>query len=94
MLVTSDVVLKNLSKDLLPLGLPLLLQYDLPASRDVLQRRLAAVFGSSKERGRRSGRQVVIDFVTAGDVAAFRARERMSSAPVLEMPVHVPDIFC
>jgi hypothetical protein len=38
--------------------------------------------------------QVVIDFVVAGEVAAFRARERLSSAPVLEMPVHVPDIFC
>lgn len=92
-LVASDACLKGLPRDLLPLGLPLLIQYDLPASKDVLSRRIGAVFGSSKERGRRAGRQVVIDFVAAGEVAAFRARERLSSAPVMEMPVHVPDIF-
>lgn len=64
--------------------------------QDVLQRRLTAVFGSSKERARRTGqrsRPVVIDFVVAGELAAFRARERFSNTPVLEMPVHVPDIF-
>ncbi|WIA19248.1 hypothetical protein OEZ85_003885 [Tetradesmus obliquus] len=92
-LVASDACLKGLPRDLLPLGLPLLIQYDLPASKDVLSRRIGAVFGSSKERGRRAGRQVVIDFVAAGEVAAFRARERLSSAPVMEMPVHVPDMF-
>eukprot|EP00882_Tetradesmus_deserticola_P012081 GHRQ01012797.1.p1 GENE.GHRQ01012797.1~~GHRQ01012797.1.p1 ORF type:complete len:269 (+),score=97.30 GHRQ01012797.1:742-1548(+) len=92
-LVASDVCLRGLPRELLPVGLPLLIQYDLPASKDVLSRRIGAVFGSSKERGRRAGRQVVIDFVAAGEVAAFRARERLSSAPVMEMPVHVPDIF-
>jgi translation initiation factor 4A len=92
-LVASDICLKGIPRELLPLGLPLLIQYDLPSSKDVLSRRIGAVFGSSKERGRRAGKQVVIDFVAAGEVAAFRARERLSSAPVMEMPVHVPDIF-
>jgi len=61
--------------------------------QEVLQRRLACVFGSSKERSRRAGRLVTIDFVVAGQVAAFRNRERMSSVAVQEMPVHVPDVF-
>jgi hypothetical protein len=38
-------------------------------------------------------RSVVIDFVAAGELPAFRARERFSTTPVLEMPVHVPDIL-
>jgi hypothetical protein len=66
---------------------------DAVAPKDVLQRRLSCVFGSSKERGRRTGRLVTIDFAVAGELPAFRARERLSSTPVLEMPVHVPDVF-
>lgn len=61
--------------------------------QEVLQRRLGCVFGSSKERSRKGGRLVVIDFVVAGQLAAFRARERMTSLAVQEMPVHVPDVF-
>jgi hypothetical protein len=53
------------------------------------------VFGGSKDRRRGPGARppVVIDFVVAGELPAFRARERFSTTPVLEMPVHVPDIL-
>ena len=52
------------------------------------------MFGSSKERSSRKGRPlVVIDFVVAGQLAAFRSRERMSSMAVQEMPVHVQDVL-
>jgi hypothetical protein len=51
------------------------------------------VFGASKERSRKGSRLVVIDFVVAGQLASFRSRERMSGLTVLEMPVHVPDVF-
>jgi hypothetical protein len=49
------------------------------------------VFGASKER--RRGKGVVIDFVVAGEVDAFRARERFTSGLIQEMPVRVPDIL-
>ncbi|KAI8472627.1 MAG: hypothetical protein J3K34DRAFT_453765 [Monoraphidium minutum] len=91
-LATTDVCLKALPKELLPIGLPLLIQYDIPTSKDAFTRRVSSVFGGSKER-RRAQRCVVIDFVVAGELPAFRARERFSTAPVLEMPVHVPDIL-
>lgn len=60
--------------------------------QEVYQRRVSSIFGASKQR-RRGGRGVVVDFVVAGQLAAFRARERFSSQPIHEMPVHVPDIF-
>lgn len=50
--------------------------------QEVLQRRLGCVFGSSKERNRKGTRLVVIDFVVAGQLPAFRNRERMSSLAV------------
>jgi hypothetical protein len=89
--VASDACLRALPKPLTPLGLPLLLSLELPPSRDVLQRRLAAVFGGSRQRGR--GRAILIDLVSAGETAAFRTRERASSAPVSQMPLHAPDVF-
>ncbi|KAF8058872.1 hypothetical protein HT031_005440 [Scenedesmus sp. PABB004] len=97
-LVASDACLRGLARELLPVGLPLLVNFDLPGSKDALSRRLAAVFGSSKERGRRgagggAGACVAVDFVAAGEAAAFRARERLGGVAVQEMPVHVPDIF-
>jgi hypothetical protein len=155
-LATTDVCLKALPRDLLPLGLPLLIQFDIPptkarpsvaaaatvaaapaphlgdlqarrppplwptrsrpsppaapptararaarappppappAAQDVFSRRVASVFGASKERRRSVQRAVVIDFIAAGEMPAFRARERFSTAPVLEMPVHVPDVL-
>lgn len=122
-LAATDVCLRALPRELLPVGLPLLVQYDVPPTKDVFSRRLAAVFGGGKDRrarqqgggggsggggsgsggggtggGSGGARQqqrapVVIDFVVAGELPAFRARERFSAAPVLEMPVHAPDIL-
>lgn len=60
--------------------------------QDIFLRRISSMFGGSKER-RRAVKSVVIDFVVAGELPAFRARERYTSAPIHEMPVHVPDIF-
>lgn len=60
--------------------------------QDVFTRRVSSVFGGSKER-RRVQRSVTIDFIVAGELPAFRTRERFSTTPVLEMPVHVPDIL-
>ena len=63
--------------------------------QDVFTRRVSAVFGGSKERRRGPAARppVIIDFIAAGELPTFRARERFSTAPVLEMPVHVPDIL-
>lgn len=62
--------------------------------QEVFTRRMSAVFGGSKERRRGPlQRSVIIDFVVAGELPSFRTRERFSTTPVLEMPVHVPDIL-
>lgn len=60
--------------------------------QDIYLRRLGAVFGASRER-KRGPRPVIIDFVVAGEMERFRARERFSSAGIRALPVHVPDIF-
>lgn len=90
-LVSTDAGLKCVSREQLPLGLPVLLQYDLPAAKDAQQRRIAAVFGGSRER--RGQKAVVVSFVVAGEVPRFRAFEALCGAPVQEMPVHVPDVW-
>jgi hypothetical protein len=60
--------------------------------QEVMARRISAVFGGGRER--RGARSTVIDFVVAGEVAAFRAVERFTSPAVIhEMPVHVGDLF-
>jgi hypothetical protein len=60
--------------------------------QEVMTRRVAAGFGGGRER--RAGRQVVIDFVVAGEVSAFRQVERFTAPLVVsEMPVHVADVF-
>ncbi|MEW5299216.1 MAG: hypothetical protein WDW36_002251 [Sanguina aurantia] len=89
-LVTTDVCLRSISKDSLPLGVPLVVQYDLPFKKEVYTRRLSTMFGGGKER--RAHRSIVIDFVVAGELASFRATERMSGL-IQELPVHAADIF-
>ncbi len=93
-LVATDVCLKVAPKELLPLGMQLLVQFDLPPSKEVQQRRVSAVMGGSRERRQRPHPgPVVIDFVVAGELPLFRAVEDFSTAPIREMPVHVPDIL-
>lgn len=90
-LVFTDVSLKAIGKEHLPFGLPLLIQYDFPQQKESFQRRIATVFGASKER--RGQKYVVINFVVAGEVEKFRNFERVCGVATQEMPVHVPDIF-
>ena len=45
-------------------------------------------------RSTAAGRRLVIHFVVAGHIEAFRAVEEFAGdKPILEMPVHVADIF-
>ncbi|GLC59546.1 hypothetical protein PLESTB_001499000 [Pleodorina starrii] len=90
-LVITDVCLKALPKELLPLGVCLLVEFDLPPSKEVYSRRLSAVFGGGKDR--RSARCVVVDMVEAGAIGAFRALESFTAGPVAEMPVRVGDML-
>lgn len=90
-LALTDVCLKALPRELLPVGLSLLIEYELPSSKEMYLRRLSALVGGGKDR--RSGRCCVVDMVEAGQAAAFRALEGFAAAPVLEMPVRVVDIF-
>lgn len=92
-LVTTDVALKALPKEVLPLGLALLIHYDLPTRKDVLQRRISAVFGGGKERRGAVAGPLMVCFVVAGQVGEFRALERFSGGPIMEVPLHVPDMF-
>ncbi|EFJ44976.1 hypothetical protein VOLCADRAFT_106205 [Volvox carteri f. nagariensis] len=90
-LAVTDVCLKALPKELLPLGVSLLVEFDLPPSKEVYSRRVSALFGSGKDR--RSQRCVVIDMVEAGAIGAFRTLEGFAASPVMEMPVRVEDMF-
>ncbi|KXZ55248.1 hypothetical protein GPECTOR_3g388 [Gonium pectorale] len=90
-LVLTDVCLKALPKELLPVGVSVLVEFDLPPSKEVYARRVSTLFGSGRDR--RSQRRVVIDMVEAGSIGAFRALESFVASPVLEMPVRVEDMF-
>lgn len=101
-LITTDVCLHSAPREVLPLGLTLLFNYDLPRQKELYSKRVVGVFGGGKER-RSTGadRFVVIDFFTAAEVALFRENESwysMSSASaagatIEPMPVQVSDIF-
>jgi hypothetical protein len=56
-------------------------------------RRMSSVFGGAKERRGTKGMYVVIDFVVAGFMDAFRELESFSVVPIQEMPVQVNDMF-
>ncbi|KAG2448556.1 hypothetical protein HYH02_006447 [Chlamydomonas schloesseri] len=90
-LASTDVCLKALPKELLPVGVSLVVEYELPPSKEVYSRRMQALFGGGKDR--RAQRCVVVDMVEAGAVGAFRALEGFAASPVLEMPVRVEDMF-
>jgi len=91
-LVFTDVCLKALPKELITpggLGVSLLVQYELPHKRELLSRRVAAVFGI---RGHR--KQIIISFTVAGQMEQFRAFQGfVAPGHILEMPVHVGDVF-
>lgn len=76
----------------LPLGAQLLVNYDLPTSRDQHQRRMATILGTADDDN--SAPLAAIHFVVAGQMAAFRALEKVAGGPLHEMPVHAADILC
>ncbi|GFR39632.1 hypothetical protein Agub_g98 [Astrephomene gubernaculifera] len=90
-LAITDVCLKALPKELLPLGLGVLVEFDLPPSKEVYTRRISTLFGGGRDR--RSQRCVVVDMVEAGSIAAFRLLESFVAGQVQEVPVRVGDIF-
>jgi translation initiation factor 4A len=89
--VTTDPCLKVLSKENTPLQPALLINYDPPAKKEIHLRRIGNTVGN---RSTAAGRRLVIHFVVAGHIEAFRAVEEFAGdKPILEMPVHVADIF-
>jgi hypothetical protein len=84
---------------------PLLVQFDLPPTREAFVTRLSVAFGarSAGRKGSAAGGPpappppppVVVDFFSASEVPLFRARERFlpGGGPVEEMPVSVTDVF-
>lgn len=81
----------SLVQHVLPLRAQLLINYDLPTSREQHQRRMATVLGSIDEGN--TDPLAVIHFVVAGQMAAFRALEKVAGGPLHEMPVHAADIL-
>ncbi|PNH00687.1 hypothetical protein TSOC_013475, partial [Tetrabaena socialis] len=49
-LVLTDVCLKALPKDQLPVGVSLVVEFELPPTKEVYLRRLSALFGGGKDR--------------------------------------------
>jgi hypothetical protein len=100
-LVSTDVCIKVLAREGgQQLGTTLLIQYELPAKREHLQRRMAAAFGTAATHAALDSaashgtRHIVISFVLAGEIPAFRTLEKMAyPTPILEVPVHVGDMF-
>eukprot|EP01025_Chloroclados_australasicus_P057554 TRINITY_DN71818_c0_g1_i1.p3 TRINITY_DN71818_c0_g1~~TRINITY_DN71818_c0_g1_i1.p3 ORF type:complete len:119 (-),score=13.18 TRINITY_DN71818_c0_g1_i1:255-611(-) len=93
LLVATDLALKNINKEHLPLNTQLLISYDIPLKKDIYQKRLNSVFGGSKERTDKTALSIVVFFVVAGEMEAFRALENMSQVSIQEMHVQPADIF-
>ena len=72
----------------LPLNADLLINVDLPASKELHFRRGAAVLGPTDRRV-----CATVHFVVAGQTAQFRALEKFTNAAIQEMPVHAADIL-
>lgn len=99
-LVTTDSPLKTLGKlNSDPLAPTLLIHYSLPRRREEYLRRTSVVLGSRKSSGAGGGHaggghaRVAVCFVHAGRLDELHAFEAMADRSLLEMPVHVRDIF-
>ena len=94
-LVTTDSPLKTLGKlNSDPLVPTLLIHYSLPRRREEYLRRTSVVLGSRKSGGGSGGHaRVAVCFVHAGRLDELHAFESMADRSLLEMPVHVRDIF-
>lgn len=74
-------------QDTEPVGARLLVNVDLPTSKECHGRRVATLLGHSTQV------RAIVHFVVAGQVAEFRAVENFTSAAIQEMPVHAADIL-
>eukprot|EP00892_Ulva_mutabilis_P007819 jgi/Ulvmu1/5409/UM022_0204.1 len=90
-LICTDAAMQMVPKHVLPLKAQLLVNYDLPTSRDQHQRRMATILGSTEDNSPEP--LAAIHFVVAGQMAAFRALEKVAGGPLYEMPVHAADIL-
>lgn len=75
---------------MLPLGARVVINYDLPGTKEEHNRRLTKTIGGSSPE---SPSGAAIHFVVAGQIAAFRSLEKLANAPIHEMPVHAADIL-
>lgn len=73
-----------------PIGGHLLINYDLPFSKEHHLRRIACILGTSSDAGRACA---TIHFVVAGQMAQFRALEKFTNSAIHEMPVHAADVL-
>ena len=94
-LVTTDSPLKTLGKlNSDPLAPTLLIHYSLPRRREEYARRKSVVLGSRKSSGASGGHsRVAVCFAHAGKLDELHEFEAMADRSLLEMPVHVRDIF-
>jgi hypothetical protein len=89
--VATDAALRALPRES-PLGVPLLIHFDPPTTREAHALRLAAAFGAGKRRAGRGG-GIAVHIAVAGELEAFRAAEAAVGAPISELPVHIPSLF-
>ena len=90
-LVTTDSPLKALSKlNSDPLAPTLLIHYSLPRRREEYARRKSVVLGSRKSS---NSSRVAVCFVHAGRIDELHEFEAMADRKLLEMPVHVSEMF-
>jgi hypothetical protein len=72
-----------------PIQADMLINYDLPTTKDHHYRRIASIIGSPGTEGKCA----TIHFVVAGQLSSFRAVENFSGGAIAEMPVHAGDIL-
>jgi hypothetical protein len=79
-----------LAQDTLPITAQLLINYDLPATKEIHLRRITCMLGSGDSS---PWRTAIIHFVVAGQMAQFRSLEKFANTPIHEMPVHAADVL-
>lgn len=68
----------------------MVINYDLPSTKEEHNRRLTKGIGNISTEHPTGA---AIHFVVAGQMATFRALEKLANAPIHEMPVHAADIL-
>lgn len=93
LLRSADTSVVDVPQHAQPITAHLLVNYDLPTSREHHQRRIASIIGPSPATSGGHAQRAMIHFVVAGQMAAFRALEVFSGSSIREMPVHAADIL-